>query len=127
MRERLNRIYGPTPHKYTVGINRKEKKLARRSALTHKARSKEIIIVEDFAVDKQQTRYVTEILKAFEIDNKKRTMIVIKEHSPNLWLSCRNIKNLKLCPARHLNTYEILQQERLLIQKSAAELMNEVM
>ncbi len=119
--------FGPQPHKYSQGMNKKEKRLARRSALTYKSRESNLIVVEDFDVEKQQTSQVAGILKALNIDDSRRTMIVIKEHSPKLWQSCRNIKNLTLKPACQLNTYEILRQEKLLIQKSAAEIMNEVM
>jgi len=119
--------FGPTPHKYNIGVNKKEKRLARRSALSIMARNNKIIVVEDFDIDKQQTKYVSGVLNALEIDNNRRTMLVIKEHSPVLWMSCRNIKNFSLRPASQLNAYDIMRQERLVIQKSAAEFMNEVM
>ncbi|MCH7781934.1 50S ribosomal protein L4 [candidate division KSB1 bacterium] len=118
--------FGPKPHSYNVGINKKEKKLARRSALSYKASNKAIVLIEDFVFDKPETRQVADILRKLNIENSKRTMLVIKDHSSNLWQSCRNIKNLGLRPAAQLSTYDIVRQERLVIQKSALEHMNEV-
>ncbi len=121
------KAFGPSPHKYNLGVNKKEKQLARRSALTVKTRDSKIMIVEDFGIDKPQTAFMSGLLKSFEFNGSERMMLIIKEHSPALWQSCRNIKNLTLKPANQLNTYEILRQKKLLIQKSAAEFMNEVM
>lgn len=118
--------FGPKPHGYAVGMNKKEKKLARRTALSNKARTGAIILVEDFAMEKPETKYIVGILKAFNITNNGRTMLVIREHSPDIWRSCRNIKNLSLSPAAQLSTYDIVRQERLLIQKGALEHINQV-
>ncbi len=120
--------FGPKPHKYSVRINKKAKAVARRSALSYKAKDKEIIVIEDFNIDKPETAYVKNILKALNISSDDgRTMLVIKDHSSELWKSMRNIKNLSLKPAMQLCTYDIIRQKRLVIQKSAAELMNEAM
>ncbi len=120
------KAFGPKPHKYSVGMNRKEKRLARRAALSYKAASNAIFLVEDFDLDKAESRFVANLLQMLNIPDKNRTMIVVKEHSPNLWHSCRNIKNLSLSPAEQLCTYDIVSQERLVIQKSALERINEV-
>lgn len=119
--------FGPQPHEYNVGVNRKEKKLARRSALSYKAKEENIIVIEDFDVENQQTKFVNNVLRALNVNDNTRKILVIKEHSPMLWRSCRNIKNLTLRPAAQLCTYDIMRQEKIVIQKSAAELMNEVM
>ena len=118
--------FGPKPHSYKVGINKKGKKIARRAALSDKARNNGIILVEDFTIDKPETRFVADMLKALDITNDVRTMLVIKEHSSFLWQSCRNIKNLSLSPASQLCTYDIVRQAQLVIQKSALEHINEV-
>lgn len=120
--------FGPKPHKYSVRINKKAKTVARRSALSYKAKDNEIIVVEDFNIDKPETAYVKNILNALNISSDDgRTMLVIKDHSSELWKSMRNIKNLSMKPAKQLCTYDIVRQKRLVIQKSAAELMNEAM
>jgi len=118
--------FGPKPHEYRFGINKKEKKIARRAALSDKARNNAIILIDDFDIDKPSTRLVTDFLKALNVPNDDRTLLVIKEHSPYLWNSCRNIKNLLLRPAYQLCTFDVIRQARLIIQKSAVEHMNEV-
>ncbi len=122
------KAFGPQPHEYHVGINKKEKQLARRSALTYKAKDLEILIVEDFNVDKVETKFVSSVLRALNISNEKeRSLIITKEHAPSLWKSMRNLKNVSLMPAMQLSTYDIVRPKRLIIQKSAAEFMNEAM
>lgn len=118
--------FGPKPHGYSVGINKKEKKLARRAALSNKASKNAIVLIEDFTFDASGTRQIADILRKLNVENSKRTMLVIKDHSSNMWKSCRNVKNLGLRPAAQLSTYDIVRQERLVIQKSALEHMNEV-
>ena len=118
--------FGPKPHEYRFGINKKEKKIARRAVLSDKARNNAIILIDDFDMDKPATRFVTDFLKALNVTNDDRTLLVIKEHSPYLWNSCSNIKNLLLRPAYQLCTFDVVRQARLVIQKSAVEHMNEV-
>ena len=118
--------FGPKPHKYSVGINNKEKKIARRSALTYKTREKRLITIEDFSVDTAKTRFIVDMLSSLNISSDDRTLIVVKESAPILWKSCRNIKNLTILPAYQLCTYDIIRQARLIIQKSALEHINEV-
>jgi len=121
------KAFGPKPHRYRIGVNKKEKRLARRSALSYKVRENSVVVVEDFDAEKRETRFVRGILQALNIAHGGRTLLVIKKHSPLLWHSCRNIKNLTLRPAAQLCTYDIMRQQKLVIQKSAAELMNEVL
>lgn len=122
------KAFGPSPHKYNVGMNRKAKRVARRSALTYKARNNEIFILEDIKFDNSSTKAVINILKGLNISvDDGRTMIVIKEHSAELWNSAKNVKNMTLKPAGQVCTYDIMRQKRLIILKSAAELMNEAM
>lgn len=117
--------FGPSPHLYHVGINKKEKRLARRAALSHKARKNSIVLVEDFTLEKPETQYITSVLKALKITDVDRTMLIVREHSSIMWKSCKNIKNLTLMPAAQISTYDIISQSRLVIQKGALEFMNE--
>jgi large subunit ribosomal protein L4 len=109
-----------------MGINQKEKRLARRAALSDKARNNAITLVEDFTINEPKAQFIADILKALNINTDDRTILVLKEHSPMLWKSCRNIKNLSVRPAYQLCTYDIVRQERIIVQKSAMEHINEV-
>ena len=120
------KAFGPHPHRYTMGINQKEKRLARRAALSDKARNNAITLVEDFTINEPKAQFIADILKALNINTDDRTILVLKEHSPMLWQSCRNIKNLSVRPAYQLCTYDIVRQERIIVQKSAMEHINEV-
>ncbi|KPK95860.1 hypothetical protein AMJ80_03115 [bacterium SM23_31] len=119
------RAFGPKPHKYTVGINKKEKKIARRAALSDKVRNNAVLLIDDFIMDKPSTRFVMDVLNALNFTNNDKALLVIKEHSPYILKSCRNIKNLLLRPACQICTFDVVRQERLIIQKSAVEYMNE--
>ena len=120
------KAFGPHPHRYTMGINKKEKQIARRAALSDKARNNAITLIEDFSVDKPKTRFITDILRALHIGTDDRIMFVTKEHSPNVWQACRNVKNISVRPAYQLCAYDIVRQDRMVIQKSALEHINEV-
>jgi len=120
------KAFGPHPHRYTMGINQKEKRLARRAALSDKARNNAITLIEDFTINEPKAQFIADILKALNINTDDRTILVLKEHSPILWQSCRNIKNLSVRPAYQLCTYDIVRQERIIVQKSAMEHINEV-
>ncbi|MFC1553222.1 50S ribosomal protein L4 [candidate division KSB1 bacterium] len=119
------KAFGPTPHGYSVGVNKKEKKLARKLALASKAREDAIMLIEDFTVDNSETKFIADILKSLNISNNDRTLLIIKEHSSSMWNSCKNIKNLSLLPANQICAYDIVKQARLIIQKNALEHINE--
>ncbi len=120
------KAFGPSPHTYSVGMNKKERRIARRAALSNKALSDAIILIENFNLEKPETRFVSNLLQALNIANNSKTLLVIKEYSSDLWQSCRNVKNLSLVPADQLCTYDIVKQARLVIQEVALERINEV-
>lgn len=114
------RIFGPHPRDYSFKLNRKLKKLARRSALTYKAKDNQILVVEDFNLETPKTKTFLEILKNFKLDGK-RTLLVVNQTDQNLVLSTRNIQKAKVARAMDLNTYEILHASHLLILESSVK------
>ena len=114
------RIFGPRPRSYDQKINKKVKRLARKSALSYKAKNKAITIIEDFDFSKPKTKDYSEILKAFDLETKK-TLMVLSGGNKNVYLSSRNLKNSKVVVNSELNTYEITDATNVLILESAVD------
>ena len=114
------RVFGPRPRSYDQKINKKVKKLARKSALSYKAKNKAIMIIEDFDFSKPKTKDYFSILKAFDLDGKKTLMVLNGGHK-NVYLSSRNLKNSKVVLSSELNTYEITDATNVLILESAVD------
>mgnify|MGYP003959462353 FL=1 len=114
------RIFGPRPRSYDQKVNKKVKKLARKSALAYKAKNKEILILEDFNFSNPKTSDYLNIIKAFGLETKK-TLVVTSDINNNIYLSSRNLKNSKVVINSELNTYEITDANNILILESAVE------
>ena len=114
------RVFGPRPRSYDQKVNKKVKRLARKSALSYKAKSKAIIIVEDFDFSKPNTKDYLSILKALDLQAKK-TLMVLNGGNKNIYLSSRNLKNSKVVVNSELNTYEITDATNVLILESAVD------
>jgi len=114
------RIFGPQPRDYSFKLNKKLKKLARKSALSYKVKDDGLMIVEDFSFEAPKTKNFSELLKNFQLTGKK-TLLVIHQPDVNLILSSRNLKRVKILMASDLNTYEILDANNLLITESSVK------
>ena len=111
-------IFGPHPHDYVVSLPAKVRKLARKSALSYKALDKAVVIVEDFKFDQIKTKQVITVLRALTLEGKK-TLLMTSASDGVLVKSRRNIPTLNIRPADKASTFEILNTQVLLIQKSA--------
>ena len=114
------RIFGPRPRSYDQKLNKKAKRLARKSALSYKAKNKAITIIEDFDFSKPKTKEYSSILKAFDLETKK-TLMVLNGGNKNVYLSSKNLKNSKVVVNSELNTYEITDATNVLILESAVD------
>ncbi|MDR2466041.1 MAG: 50S ribosomal protein L4 [Prevotellaceae bacterium] len=114
------RVFGPVPRDYGFKLNKKVKSLARRSALSDKARQNAIMLVEHFAFEKPKTKKFLEISASLNLANKK-ILVVTAEVNPNVYLSSRNIQGVKVTKASDLNTYDIMNASSLLIMEDAVE------
>jgi large subunit ribosomal protein L4 len=119
------RVFGPHPRDYHFKLNKKVKRLARKSALTYKAKDNEIIVVEDFKMDTPKTKEYLNLLKGLKLDNKK-TLLVLNEKDENIYLSARNIQKAKVVRADSLNTYDILNANNIIMVESSLKTINEV-
>ena len=120
------RVFGHKPRDYGFRLNKKVKRLARRSALTYKAREEMITVVEGFQFEAPKTKQFLGILKALNLDNSK-VLIVIPEDSNEIYLSSRNVPKALVRRASDLNTYDILNAERLvLVEESVVKIKEQL-
>ncbi len=119
-------IFGPRPRNYSQSINKKVKKLARKSAFSYKAKAGQIIIIEDFDFDSPKTKEFSEILKALNLNGKKTLLLTGKSLS-NVYKSGRNISKVNILEATNASPYDILNNQVLLIQKNAVEKISNIL
>ena len=117
------RIFGPRPRDYDVKLNKKLKKLARKSALSLKAKDKAITIVEDFDFKTPKTKKFIDVLKALKIEDKKSLLIFGKNN--NVYLSSRNFKGSDVVTSSEISTYKILNAKQLVMSESSLNSINE--
>lgn len=112
------RTFGPQPRDYGFKLNKKVKRLARKSALSYKAKENQIMILEDFDFEAPRTKTFVEVLTSFNAADEK-TMFVLARPSRNVILSSRNIPEVKVVQASDLNTYDILNARKLFFVESS--------
>jgi len=119
------RAFGPVPHDYKMKLPKKVKLLAKKSALTYKAKQNEIVVIEDFTLENPKTKEMFVILKNSKLESKK-VLLVLPLHDKTILLAGRNIQNLTIKTVGELSTYDILNCQIMLMQKSALDKIKEV-
>ncbi len=114
------RAFGPRPRNYSFKLNKGLKKLARQSALSIKAKEKNIVVIEKFDFDAPKTKEFTNILKALELDGKK-SLFVLDRSNNNVYLSSRNLKRTNVVNGSELNTYTVLNANKVVISEACLE------
>ena len=117
------RIFGPVPRDYSFKLNKKLKRLARRSALTYKAQAGAISVIENLQMEAPKTKQVVALTQALKVENKK-VLLVLPEGNANLQLSCRNIPSVKPILAENINTYEVMNAKVLVMVEGAENVLN---
>jgi large subunit ribosomal protein L4 len=112
------RVFGPTPRDYSFKLNKKVKDLARKSALTYKAKDNAIAVLEDFSFETPKTSQYVKMLSAISLADKK-TLFVLPENNKNVVLSGRNIKNAKITTAEQINTYDVMNANTIIFVESS--------
>ena len=112
------RVFGPKPRDYSFKLNKKVKNLARCSALSDKANSKSILILEDFVFDQPKTKKYHDLLVNLGVAQEK-TMLILGESNPSVLLSSRNLKQSKVVTVNEIDVYNILDASKLIIAESA--------
>jgi len=116
------RTFGPRPRSYSFKLNKKVKQLARKSALTYKAREKGILVLEDFSLEVPKTRAFYDIHKSLNVDNKK-SLLVLSEPNKNIYLSSRNLEDSKVIAVSELNTYDIMHASVVIFVESSLDVL----
>ena len=118
-------VFGPHPRSYAIKVPNKVVKLAMRSALSAKVADKELIIVDDFKFEKPSTKQAAVALKALGCDG--RTTVIISDDDVNTYLSMRNLNRVNIIPVAEVNTYEIIDNKKLVITSAALKRIEEVL
>ena len=112
------RVFGPVPRDYSFKLNKKTKKLARKSALSAKIKDNEVIVLENVSFDAPKTKDFVSMMSGLKIADKK-TLLILSEPNKNVYLSARNLQNAKVITSSDVNTYAILDSACLLITEGA--------
>ena len=117
-------VFAPKPREYSLGVNKKIKKLALKSALSAKALENEILVLDAISVEEIKTKKIAEMLKNLKVDSK--ALIVLPEKDEKVYRSAKNIPGVETSFVGTLNVYELLKHDKLIITKDAAEKLVEV-
>ncbi len=111
-------VFGPKPRDYDMKLNKKVKALARKSALSYKAKENNIIVLEDFNFETPKTSQYTSILSNLKVSDKK-TLLILGDVNKNIYLSSRNLTRAKVVTVSELTTYDILNAGNVLLAESS--------
>ena len=120
------RVFGPQPRDYSFKLNKKLKKIARKSALAYKAKDKSLSIVEDFKFEAPKTKDYAAMLTALSLAGKK-SLLVLGENETNIRLSARNLPGAKVVMADQVNTYDVLNADVVILSESSVEKLNQIL
>ena len=116
-------VFAPTPREYTFKMNKKERRLALKSALTSRVQENKLIVLDELKFDAIKTKNMTAVLNAL---NVKKALVVINENDQNVVLSARNIADVKTALTNTINVYDILKYNTVVVTKAAVETIEEV-
>ncbi len=118
-------VFGPTPRSYAKKMNRKERRLALKSALSYKVIESEMIVVDNFDLAAGKTKEALAALKA--LNAAKKVLLVVEELNDNVILATRNIQNVVLLEASEVNTYDVIAADNMIITEKAVKAIEEVL
>ena len=116
------RMFGPKPRFYGFKLNKKVKQLARKSALSYKASTNKIIVLEDFSFETPKTKEIIKMGNNLNFANKK-SVFVLPEQNNNIYLSTRNVHGVEVVIASELSTYKIMKASTLILVESAIDVL----
>ena len=120
------RVFGPKPRDYSFKLNKKVKVLARKSALSYKAKDNAIVVLEDFTMEAPKTKEFVNIAKNLKVDGKK-TLLVLPETNKNVYLSARNLQRTEVMLASSLNAYKVLIADVLVITENSLKTIDAIL
>ena len=116
------RVFGPRPRYFGFKLNKKVKQLARKSALSYKASTNNIIVLEDFSLEAPKTREIVKMGNNLNLTDKK-SIFVLAEQNKNIYLSSRNLQGVEVVIVGELNTYKIMRASTLILAESAVDVL----
>ncbi len=119
-------FHGPKPRDYDFKLNKKVRRLARKSALTYKAKDNAIMVVDALSFDTPKTKAFAEVLNNLKLANRK-VLVVTTDNAANVVLSGRNLPNVTLLKATDLNTADILHADQIVLVKDAVQHVHETL
>jgi len=114
------RIFGPRPRNYHFKLNVKTKRLARKSAFSHKAKAKDIMVIADPSMEAIKTKDFKALISNLKLENEK-VLMILGEKNDNVYLSSRNLKKMKVVTADSVNTYDVLNAGKVVMAESSVE------
>ncbi len=115
-------MFGPEPRDYSFKLNKKVKHLAKKSVLSSKAKDKQVRILEDFSMDSPKTQEFKGILDVLELTNIK-SVLVLDKANDNVFLSSRNLKNIKVFTADELCTYDLVNADQVVLLEGSVDII----
>ena len=119
------RVFGPVPRDYSFKLNKKVKQLARKSALSYKAKDNAITVVENFSFDAPKTKEFAALTKSLQVADKK-PLFILSEGNKNVYLSARNLPSAKVVTVSELSTYELLNAKILVFTEDAVSAIEQI-
>ena len=120
------RTFGPSPRNYRFKLNKKVKALARRSALSLKAKNNEIMVVEDFTFEQPKTKSFVELMNNLKLADKK-LLLVLPSQNKNVYLSARNLERVEIITASDINTYRVMNSGNLVLTESSVAVIDNLL
>lgn len=120
------RVFGPRPRSYEFKLNKKVKRLARRSAFAAKAQAGAITVLEQFSFDKPSTKQYIQLLEGLKVADKK-TLYILAAADKNIYLSSRNLQRTEVMTVDMLNTYNVLHADQIIVAESALESLTQLL
>lgn len=117
-------VFGPRPRDYRSKLNKKQKALARRIALTSRVADQKVIVVENFTFDAPKTKSYINLAKNFNLEDKK-VLLVFANNDRNVLLSVRNVPNAMMAQAKDLNAFTVLNTDAILLTEDSVNVCNE--
>ena len=119
-------VFGPVPRDYSKKMNKKEKKLALKSALSYKVLDKELVVVSTIEFQTNKTKEMVNLLEGLNLTNNK-VLVCVKELTDNVCLVARNLANVKVVLPSEINTFDLISSDNLLIEEEALTMLEEVL
>jgi len=120
------RVFGPKPRDYSFKLNKKVKVLARKSALSYKAKENAIIVVEDFEMTAPKTKEYVNIVNNLQLEGRK-SLLLLPNVNKNVYLSARNLQRSEVMAASALNAYKVLNADVLVITEKSLEAIDGIL